>query len=84
MHKILTVARREYVSTVRRKSFLIITFAMPLFFMLLMGLSAGGAMLAARSSASSEKPVGIVDEVGILKPQLLERVRLSFRSEKSA
>jgi len=78
MKKILIVARREYIATIRRKAFIILTIGMPVFFLILFGLSAVGGMLAARSAAKSSLPVGIVDEAGVVDMGLLERVRASF------
>ena len=83
MQKILIVARREYLSTIRRKAFIILTIGMPVFFMILFGVSAVGGMLAARSEAKSSLPVGIVDEAGVVDMGLLEKVRASFPALKT-
>ncbi len=83
MKKILIVARREYVATIRRKAFIILTIGMPVFFLVLFGLSAVGSMLAARSEAKSSLPVGIVDEAGVVDMALLEKVRASFPAPKA-
>lgn len=82
MKKILIVARREYVATIRRKAFIILTIGMPVFFLILFGLSAVGGMMAARSEAKSSLPVGIVDEAGVVDMGLLEKVRASFPAPK--
>ncbi len=78
MKKILIVARREYTATIRRKAFIILTIGMPVFFLILFGVSAIGGMLAARSDAKTSLPVGLVDEAGIIDMGLLDRVRSSF------
>jgi ABC-2 type transport system permease protein len=83
MKKILLVARREYIATIRRKAFIILTIGMPVFFLILFGLSAIGGMLAARSEARSSLPVGIVDEAGVVDMGLLEKVRASFPMPKA-
>ncbi len=83
MKKILIVARREYIATIRRKAFIILTIGMPVFFLILFGLSAVGSMLAARSEAKSSLPVGIVDEAGVVDMGLLEKVRASFPAPKA-
>jgi ABC-type Na+ efflux pump permease subunit len=83
MKKILIVARREYIATIRRKAFIILTIGMPVFFLILFGLSAVGSMLAARSEAKSSLPVGIVDEAGVVDMGLLEKVRASFPVPKA-
>src|SRR5512143_374297 len=75
MKKILIVARREYIATIRRKAVI---------FLILFGLSAVGGMLAARSEARSSLPVGIVDEAGVVDMGLLEKVRASFPMPKAS
>ncbi len=84
MKKILIVARREYVATIRRKAFIILPIGMPVFFLILFGLSAVGGMLAARSEAKSSLPVGIVDEAGVVDMGLLEKIRASFPAPKAS
>jgi ABC-2 type transport system permease protein len=83
MNKILIIARREYLATVRRKAFIIITVGMPIFFVALFGLSAGASFLALRSEARDSKPIGIVDEAHVINFQLVEKVRASFRTAES-
>jgi ABC-2 type transport system permease protein len=83
MTKILIVARREYIATIRRKAFIILTIGMPVFFLILFGLSAVGGMMAARSEAKSSLPVGIVDEAGVVDMGLLGKVRASFPTPKA-
>jgi ABC-2 type transport system permease protein len=64
---ILTVARHEFFSTVKRKSYFLVTFGMPVFVVLyaaLIGII--GAISASGEMASLAKPIGIVDESGIL------------------
>ncbi len=84
MKKILIIARREYLATIRRKAFIIITIGMPIFFLLIFGISGVTGMLAARSAAKTSLPVGIVDEAGILDFGLLDRVRHSFPAPKES
>ncbi len=83
MNRILIIARREYLATVRRKAFIIITVGMPIFFIALFGLSAGASLLALRSEARDSKPIGIVDEAHIINFQLIEKVRASFRTAET-
>ena len=82
MKKILIVARREYIATIRRKAFIILTIGMPVFFLILFGVSAIGSMLAARSDAKASLPVGLVDEAGVIDMGLLDKVRASFPAPK--
>lgn len=78
MKKIWIIARREYLATIRRKAFIIVTIGMPIFFALIFGLSAGAGLLAVRSEAKGSKPIGVVDEAHVLNFQLLDKVRASF------
>ncbi len=78
MKKIWIIARREYLATIRRKAFIIVTIGMPIFFVLIFGMSAGAGLLALRSEAKGSKPIGVVDEAHVLNFQLLEKVRASF------
>ncbi len=82
MDKILLVAKREYLATVRRKAFIIMTVGLPLFFVLMFGISGAAGLLAVRSEAKNSLPVGIVDEAHVLNFQLLDKVRSSFESPK--
>lgn len=75
MNKIWLVARREYISTVRRKGFIIATIGMPLFFIALFGLVGGIMFLVARSAQDKAENIGIVDESGRVKFQLLDKVK---------
>ena len=52
MSKTMLVAKREYLTTVRRKAFIIGTFLLPLFFVVVYGLAGGAAFLASRSVRS--------------------------------
>ncbi len=82
MNKILIVARREYLATVRRKSFIILTLGMPVFFLIIAGITAGSAILASRRGQDTGKPIGILDEAGILDVNLLEAVKTSALPQK--
>lgn len=75
MNKIWLVTRREYLWTVRRKGFIITTIGMPLFFSALIAISAGAQYLAFRSTRATAETVGLVDESGVVRFNLLERVR---------
>jgi ABC-2 type transport system permease protein len=65
--KIRVVMEREFLSTVRRKSYLIVTFGMPFFVTVYIGLVGFlPAFFMARSEAA-KKEVGIVDLAGVLR-----------------
>src|SRR5262245_48581753 len=67
--KIRVVVEREFLSTVKRRSYLIVTFGMPVFVSLYLGLVAFlPAMMMAKSGAS-KKDVGLVDESGVVRPE---------------
>ncbi len=83
MNKIWLVARREYLATVRRKAFIIMTVGLPIFFALMFGISGAVGLLAVRSEAKSSLPVGIVDEAHVINLQLLDKVRASYRGTEA-
>ena len=74
MNKIGVVVSREFLSTVKRRSYLIVTFGMPVFVSLYLGLVAFlPAVMMARSGAS-KKDVGLVDESGVVRPEEMGRL----------
>lgn len=75
MNKVSLVAKREYLTTVRRKGFIIATLGMPVFFMLLFGIIGGVGLLTARASKNKAETLGIVDQSGLIKFSLLDKVR---------
>ncbi|HSR50440.1 MAG TPA: ABC transporter permease [Acidobacteriota bacterium] len=77
MSKLLLVARREYMATVKRKGFLIATFGMPLILGALLGFMAVIGFFTARSVQQSSRVVAIVDQAQILKPEAREEVTRS-------
>lgn len=65
LSKILTIARREFMTNIRRRAFLFTLFGLPL--VLAASMFIGGALGAsAASDTSGFKAVGIVDQVGLL------------------
>jgi ABC-2 type transport system permease protein len=74
MGKTLLVASHEYLSTVRRKGFIIMTLGMPLFFTVLYGIAGGAAFLAIKSSRDKTETVGVVDESGLLRDDLVAKI----------
>jgi ABC-2 type transport system permease protein len=69
MSKAIVVMRREFLSTVKRKSYLIVTFGMPFFVALYFGLVAGLPLLYEARSDRSRKPVAIVDLSSVVRPE---------------
>lgn len=65
MGKLLLVARHEYLRFVRRRSFLLAVFSLPLILILVVSVSA--------LEAQDEGPlIGYVDEAGLLRPAVLD------------
>jgi ABC-2 type transport system permease protein len=69
MSKTTVVMQREFLSTVKRKSYLIVTFGMPFFTALYFGLFLGLPKLYKERSDRSKKPVAIVDLSGVVRPE---------------
>ena len=80
MNKTLLIIKREYVSRVLKKSFLLVTLLTPLGIGLIIFLA---GLFAAKGSQSSKKIV-VKDESGILTPQALEgkEIVYVFSNEK--
>jgi ABC-2 type transport system permease protein len=64
--QVWTVARREYLTTVRRKAFLLTLLGTPLYFAFVMGLSVGSTSGEVKKSLSQLKAIGVVDSSGLL------------------
>lgn len=62
MHKFWLIARREYTTNVRRRTFLLVTFGMPVFFLALMALS----VFAGEAGKGDPATIGYVDQSGVL------------------
>jgi len=75
MNKVWLVAVREYVSTVKRKGFVIATLGMPLFFMLIFGIAALVGLFTVNKTRNQREVVGIVDESGLIDFGLLPSVQ---------
>jgi ABC-2 type transport system permease protein len=73
VRKLRLIARREYLNNVRRRSFLLATFGMPLLLIAMMALS----IVAGESSGGDAANLGYVDQSGVLAA---ERENPGFRS----
>ena len=79
MNKALRVAKREFWITIRRKGYIILTFGMPFFLLLYIGIVAiPGIML--HKKEMQKRAVGIVDKAGIVIFDLAQEAR-SFAVE---
>lgn len=67
MHKILLIIQREYFTRVRKRSFLLTTFLVPLFFI---GMYVGIIFLTKKSFEETRGTVYIIDNQGTIAPKL--------------
>ena len=75
MHKILLIIQREYFSRVKKKSFLLMTFLVPLFFIALYG---GIFYLTKKSFKDAHAHIYILDQHGDFAPQLKSDPNITF------
>ncbi len=69
MNKIGIVMSREFLSTVKRRSYLIVTFGMPFFVSLYLGLVGFLPALFMAQSGASNKGIGIVDLASVVRQE---------------
>jgi ABC-2 type transport system permease protein len=82
MHKILLIIKREYLSRVKKKSFLIATFLVPLLFVGMMTLV--GYLTAKQGELGDKKKVVVVDESGRFEGRLKNSSTLLYTFSKSS
>ena len=70
MHKLWLIAKHEYLKTVRKRSFLWGTLGIPLFMVVITGIS-----IAVAIGGSDGRPVGYVDQAGVLDAALLPELK---------
>jgi ABC-2 type transport system permease protein len=75
VNKVLVVLSREFLSTVKRRSYLIVTFGMPFFLSTYLGMIALLPALYRAQSSAAEKGVGLVDEAGVVRPEEIASLR---------
>lgn len=80
MKRVWLVAAREYLCTVRRKGFIVATLGMPLLFIAILGVSGAAQYFAFRSTRMHSESIGIVDEAGLVKRDLLDKIQSSTPS----
>jgi ABC-2 type transport system permease protein len=77
MNKILLIIRREYLSRVKKRSFLIMTFLTPLFFA---GMYAGAIWLAINGEEMNDKKIiTVIDESGQFNGKIEDSKTLLFQ-----
>lgn len=75
MSNVSIIIQREFNERVRKKSFIISTLLMPLLMLLLMAAPA----LVMQFSRGEEKIIAVIDQSGLVAPQLEDDEELSFR-----
>ncbi|HZH54604.1 MAG TPA: ABC transporter permease [Sphingobacteriaceae bacterium] len=75
MNKILLIIQREYLSRVKKKSFLMVTFLVPLF---LIGIYALMIFLTANSFRNNQATIHVVDQSGVFEGRLESTDRITY------
>ncbi|GJM28731.1 MAG: ABC transporter permease [Cyclobacteriaceae bacterium] len=74
MNKILLVVKREYITRVRKKSFIVMTLLTPLLFAGLIG----GLLWIATTEQSEQKVIAVIDDSGLFKDKFQSTDDLNF------
>src|SRR5262245_35268881 len=80
--RIATVARREFLSTVRRKAFLLMVVGTPAYFAFVMWISSAGEMKERKQVLQELSTVGVVDSTGLFRDASLE-IRTEVRADEA-
>jgi ABC-2 type transport system permease protein len=80
MKKIILIMQREYMSRVKKKSFLVVTFLVPLLFIGMFGLI--GYIAASQNELSEVKKVEVVDESGWFANKLVNKDNIEYTFTK--
>lgn len=75
MHKIILIIQREYLTRVRKRSFLLTTFLVPMFFI---GMYVGIIFLTKKSFDENHATVYIVDQEGSIAPKLKSSKSITY------
>jgi ABC-2 type transport system permease protein len=82
MNKVLLIIQREYLTRVRKKSFIIMIFVVPL---LILGMGAVIALVAKDSNELSNKQtVKVIDESGLFAGKFKDQKNLKFEATKQS
>lgn len=81
MNKILLIIQREYFTRVKKKSFLLVTFLVPVFFIAMVGLI--GYIAVNQNSLSDKKKVQVIDESGWFAGKLANTAIIEYTYTKS-
>jgi len=74
MEKIFLIIKREYLSRVKKKSFLVVTFLVPLLFILMWG----GIIALSIKDTTSKSTINVIDESGLVFKELKNTTSISF------
>ena len=77
MNKTLLLIKHEFLSTVRRKAFIILTLAFPL--IALLGILAGQVIPRMITPTTTIEKIGYVDKVGIFTQSITENNIATYR-----
>lgn len=80
MHKIWLIIQREYLSRVKKKSFLIMTFLAPVLFIGMFGLI--GYLVAKQNDLGDKKTIEVVDESGMFTNKLRNGSNIEYSYSK--
>ncbi len=80
MNKILLIIKREYLSRVKKKSFILMTFLVPLLFIGMYGLI--GYLIVNSDEIGDKKNVIVADESGMFAGKLKNRAGIQFSYSK--
>ncbi len=80
MNKILLIVQREYLSRVKKKSFLLTTFLVPLFFI---GLYVGTFLLTQQSFEDSKALVYVLDHTDSVQQQLKSTDQITYATSSA-
>lgn len=75
MNKILLIIKREYLSRVKKKSFLLVTFLVPLF---LIGIYALTIYLTAKSFEGNQATIYVIDQSSLIEGKLSNTKNITF------
>jgi ABC-2 type transport system permease protein len=80
--RVMTVARREFLTTIRRKAFLITLVGTPLYFALVTTLSSGTAISEGKKALKEFHELGVVDSSGLFRDATTE-IRSEIQNNRS-
>lgn len=80
MNKIILIIQREYLSRVKKKSFIVMTFLVPVLFFGMIGLV--GFIVSRQNDLGDKKTVEVVDESGMFVNKLKNKDNIEYSYAK--